>query len=469
MGKRPRGPQPDWQPTSARQRGIVADLIDRYEQHRDEGTLPRGPRGIFYDLRPNGMGHSVTYTKPTMDRPIKKPMEAHPQDVQDALVLARRAGIIPEPWVADGRAVDGSVPIYDASVEAFVDDGMAALSPDNFELDRQAGQPVFIEVLCEAADLVPRLSRVAAGFGVPVYTGSGFDGLKAKRAMGERAIERERPTIVLHVGDRDKHGDAIYVAAGEDAVGWAGVGNVLPAARTFTAEKLQELRDVVVDRSLPARVVFIRLALTTDQADELGLLDEDGKAEVNAVPVQVMDAWDGTPSIEVLRVDLKNGRLHVRRSYDGPTKGRRSRTISISPDFVACLAAWYEESVIEQGAAADGFVWPGKVGGPMHEHTPTQTCTRAMTRAGLVDAEGTPLVTLHGLRHTCASLMLMKGVPLIVVSRHLGHANMNITARVCAHLVDDAQLGAAADAFQSIFDGGADTLGDALGDTSLIA
>lgn len=74
-----------------------------------------------------------------------------------------------------------------------------------------------------------------------------------------------------------------------------------------------------------------------------------------------------------------------------------------------------------------------------------------MERAGLVDEEGKHLVTLQGLRHTCASLMLSRNVPLIVVSRHLGHSNPNITARVYAHLVDDAQLEAAGATFDAIY------------------
>jgi excisionase family DNA binding protein len=150
-------------------------------------------------------------------------------------------------------------------------------------------------------------------------------------------------------------------------------------------------------------------------------------------------------------VDLKARRLHIRRGYDGPTKGRRSRTISVSPDFVALLDAWFAESVVGQGAAAEGYVWPGTNGGMMHEHTPTQTCNRALIRAGLVDAEGKPMVTLHGLRHTCASLMLLDGRPLLKVSRYLGHADVNITARVYAHLTDDSELDAGVDTFQAIF------------------
>jgi integrase len=59
-----------------------------------------------------------------------------------------------------------------------------------------------------------------------------------------------------------------------------------------------------------------------------------------------------------------------------------------------------------------------------------------------------PLVSPHGLRHS-ASLMLAAGVPLIVVSRQLGHATPNITAQVYAHLLGDEQLDQAA-AFEGL-------------------
>ena len=45
--------------------------------------------------------------------------------------------------------------------------------------------------------------------------------------------------------------------------------------------------------------------------------------------------------------------------------------------------------------------------------------------------------------------MLAAGVPLIVVSRQLGHANPHITATIYAHLLADAQLDDAA----RVFDG----------------
>ena len=86
----------------------------------------------------------------------------------------------------------------------------------------------------------------------------------------------------------------------------------------------------------------------------------------------------------------------------------------------------------------------------MSARAPTHAVVRAIARAGLVDASGKPLVSVHGLRHTFASILLSRGVPLIVVSRHLGHADPNITARVYAHLLSDTQLDEAAAVFAGL-------------------
>jgi integrase len=101
----------------------------------------------------------------------------------------------------------------------------------------------------------------------------------------------------------------------------------------------------------------------------------------------------------------------------------------------------------------------------MDAHTPTQSVARAVLRAGLADASGRPAVTLHGLRHTCGSILLARGVPLIVVSRHLGHADPNVTAKVYAHLLDDAQLDQAAEVFADLT--GAQTLRETLREDAL--
>ena len=54
------------------------------------------------------------------------------------------------------------------------------------------------------------------------------------------------------------------------------------------------------------------------------------------------------------------------------------------------------------------------------------------------------LIKLHGLRHTCATLLLQAGVPANVVQRRLGHKKIEITLTVYAHALPAMQQDAAA-------------------------
>lgn len=57
---------------------------------------------------------------------------------------------------------------------------------------------------------------------------------------------------------------------------------------------------------------------------------------------------------------------------------------------------------------------------------------------------GIPETTrLHDLRHTCATLLLGRGVPLKVVAEMLGHADASTTLRVYAHILPSMQYMAA--------------------------
>ena len=52
-------------------------------------------------------------------------------------------------------------------------------------------------------------------------------------------------------------------------------------------------------------------------------------------------------------------------------------------------------------------------------------------------------ITLHGLRHTCASLLLSAGIPPNVVQQRLGHKRIEITLEVYAHVLPGQQRDAA--------------------------
>jgi integrase len=154
-------------------------------------------------------------------------------------------------------------------------------------------------------------------------------------------------------------------------------------------------------------------------------------------------------------VDLAARRLDVRRSIRprAGSRGRQECGRSRRRRRAGEAAAWLfrarsrrgwptgtPRGVVEGGADASGYVSQGKDGGPMHDRSLAGALERACERTGLD-------VAPHGLRHSCASIMLSRSVPLIVDSRQLGHANPNITASIYAHLLGDSERDRAAEVF----------------------
>lgn len=63
-------------------------------------------------------------------------------------------------------------------------------------------------------------------------------------------------------------------------------------------------------------------------------------------------------------------------------------------------------------------------------------CDKHMNQ--FIEENNLPHVTMHGLRHTYASMLISEGVPISEVSAQLGHASVDITLRTYAHLFTQA-------------------------------
>ena len=50
-----------------------------------------------------------------------------------------------------------------------------------------------------------------------------------------------------------------------------------------------------------------------------------------------------------------------------------------------------------------------------------------------------PVISIHGLRHTHASLLLFAGVTIASVARRLGHASMNTTQKTYLHIIHELE------------------------------
>lgn len=52
---------------------------------------------------------------------------------------------------------------------------------------------------------------------------------------------------------------------------------------------------------------------------------------------------------------------------------------------------------------------------------------------------GVPIITIHGLRHTHASILLFAGVSIASVARRLGHSSMNTTQKTYLHIIQELE------------------------------
>lgn len=151
-------------------------------------------------------------------------------------------------------------------------------------------------------------------------------------------------------------------------------------------------------------------------------------------------------------LDLTQSVLQVRFSLlwgaDGhsfrPPKSKRSRRrVSLTSLAVAALrehrARQAEERLALGGAWTDlDLVFPTCLGTPQRPAN-----LRRSFRALLVSA-GVRRVRFHDMRHTAATLLLLKGVHVKVVSELLGHSTIALTLDTYSHVLPDMQAQATA-------------------------
>jgi integrase len=128
--------------------------------------------------------------------------------------------------------------------------------------------------------------------------------------------------------------------------------------------------------------------------------------------------------------------------FSPPKTKRGKRSVSLGDQTIGVLQRWYVMQNEERKAAGvnwkeHGLMFTTKVGTPIHYRNLLRDFKLLMQRAGL------PEIRFHDLRHTAASLMLNHGIPVIVVSRRLGHAKPSITLDVYGHLIPSMQTEAA--------------------------
>lgn len=120
-----------------------------------------------------------------------------------------------------------------------------------------------------------------------------------------------------------------------------------------------------------------------------------------------------------------------------PKSSKARRTISLFPDLVRAIGA---------PGSTDDLIFQNQAGTRMqHAHFSQRVWARSLDKASdvaLCAREGVQVIgrrpNVHDLRHTHASWLIARGVPLPYIQARLGHEKITTTVDTYGHLVPDA-------------------------------
>ena len=106
-----------------------------------------------------------------------------------------------------------------------------------------------------------------------------------------------------------------------------------------------------------------------------------------------------------------------------PKNASSNRTVFLPQGLIKDMMALKQDG--------DTFVFGGTR--PLPDRTVTRVLDRACEKAGV------KRIRLHDFRHSCASLLISKGVSIVAVSKRLGHTNIEQTLNTYSHMMPSDQ------------------------------
>lgn len=156
-------------------------------------------------------------------------------------------------------------------------------------------------------------------------------------------------------------------------------------------------------------------------------------------------------------VSLDAGTVSIRRSagvvrnrgeapviVEGDTKSGKPRVVDLDAATVAVLRAYRKArgSMALQLARDDALVFADHEGRARYPEGVSRRFGMDLARCRKAGAD-LPVIRLHALRHTHATILLSAREPVHVVSRRLGHASPTVTMTIYAHVLPGSQREAA--------------------------
>jgi integrase len=140
-------------------------------------------------------------------------------------------------------------------------------------------------------------------------------------------------------------------------------------------------------------------------------------------------------------VDLASRRIHVRQAQvddelDSTKSADSERVISLDHDRAEALKTWRKAQLAERLAWRGEWTDSGQVF-TREDGTPLRPPWISVRFDTLAARAGLPPITLHGLRHGAATMLLAAGQPPKVVSEILGHSTVAFTMDVYTEVAEE--------------------------------
>ncbi|MDR0220420.1 MAG: site-specific integrase [Lachnospiraceae bacterium] len=169
------------------------------------------------------------------------------------------------------------------------------------------------------------------------------------------------------------------------------------------------------------------------------------RGELLGLRWQDIDTKKGTITVKLSAAHTKDLGQHNK----GPKNRPSRRTVPLAASVVPLLKEYKHEQAEYrkslgtkwQGSKTAGDLWQAKQhlftqwnGKQMHINTASHTFAKIIARYNkTTDGEPLPLIPLHGLRHSTASLLIAEGVDPVTVAAILGHADTRTTLSIYSH------------------------------------
>ncbi len=148
-------------------------------------------------------------------------------------------------------------------------------------------------------------------------------------------------------------------------------------------------------------------------------------------------------------VDLERGILQVRRTlsngvFTTPKTAKSRRSVKLTESALDALRKHLKRQLKEIDRAGslwqeNGLIFATEAGTPLNRHNlGSRSFKPLLERAGLHRS-----TRFHDLRHTCATLLLSKGIHPKIVQELLGHSSVGITLDTYSHVLPGMGDGAA--------------------------